>query len=90
MTHVQDFTIRNGVGIRIVNGQTCQVIRRLRGVWKEIGRKYELPLGSADLQWTGGIPATVIAVALRAYELDHPGSALRAELTGSKYLRAAS
>jgi hypothetical protein len=91
MSEIQDFTISNGLGIRIVDDSTCQVIRKQRGVWKEIGRTYELPLTREDLQFSkSGIPASVIAVALRAYELSNPGTCLRQELTGSRVLRAAS
>jgi hypothetical protein len=91
MSEQRDFTISNGLGIRIVDGRICQAIRRQRGAWKEIGQRYELPLRSEDLKWTrGGIPASVIAVALRAYELSCPGSALRQELTSNRLLRAAS
>jgi hypothetical protein len=79
MAHKQDYTIRNGLGIRIAGGQTCQVIRKQRGIWREIGRVYELPLRDEDLRWDadGMIPASVISVALRAYELDNPNSSLR-------------
>jgi hypothetical protein len=82
MTAKQDYTIRNGLGIRITDGQTCRVIRKQRGCWKEIGRVYELPLTDADLRWDedGMIPASVLAVALRAYELDNPKSNLRQQL----------
>jgi hypothetical protein len=74
----QDFTIRNGLGIRVRDQRTCQAIRLQRGVWKEIGSVYELPLSERDLQWSpGGVPGSVIAVALRAYELDHPDAHLR-------------
>jgi hypothetical protein len=91
MSEKQDFTIPNGLGIRIVDGRTCQVIRRQRGAWKEIGQSYELPLRNDDLQWTrNGIPVSVLAVALRAYELDHPDGCLREELTGKRVLCAAS
>lgn len=91
MSEKRDFTIPNGLGIRVRDGNICQVIRRQRGLWKEIGRPYELPLEEQDLKWTSsGIPASVIAVALRAYELSHPGSTLRQELTAAKCLRAAS
>jgi hypothetical protein len=91
MSEKQDFTIHNGLGIRIVDGYTCQVIRQQRGAWKEIGRAYELPLSQEDLQFSKrGIPASVIAVALRAYELDNPGSSLRQKLTAARMLRAAS
>jgi hypothetical protein len=91
MSEKQDFTIPNGLGIRIVDGTTCQVIRQQRGVWKEIGRTYDLPLTKEDLQFSkSGIPASVIAVALRVYELNNPGSQLRQELTAGRILRAAS
>jgi hypothetical protein len=91
MSEKQDFTIHNGLGIRIVDGVTCQVIRQQRGAWKEIGRTYNLPLTKEDLQFSkSGIPASVIAVALRAYELSNPGTCLRQELTVSRMLRAAS
>ena len=91
MSEKQDFTIPNGLGIRIVDGFTCQVIRQQRGAWKEIGRIYELPLNRDDLQFSKrGTPASVIAVALRAYELDNPGSDLRQQLTAGQVLRAAS
>jgi hypothetical protein len=77
----QDFTIPNGIGIRIANGRTCQVIRQQRGTWKEIGRAYPLPLTDEDLQWTkSDIPVSVIAVALRAYEMKNPQSLLRQRL----------
>jgi hypothetical protein len=91
MSEKQDFTISNGLGIRIVDGYTCQVIRQQRGAWKEIGRTYELPLTKEDLQFSkSGIPASVIAVALRAYELGNPNSGLRQQLTTARALRAAS
>ncbi len=91
MSEKQDFTIPNGLGIRIVDGYACQVIRQQRGAWKEIGRKYELPLTKEDLQFSkSGIPASVIAVALRVYELNNPGSSLRRQLTTARVLSAAS
>ena len=91
MIEKRDFTIPNGLGIRILDGRTCQVIRRQHGVWKEIGRPYELPLQDDDLKWSqDGVPASVIAVALSAYELGHPGASLRRELTATKCLTAAS
>jgi hypothetical protein len=91
MTEKKDFTIPNGLGIRILDGVTCQVIRQQRGVWKEIGRTYDLPLTREDLQFSkSGIPASVIAVALRVYELNNPGSTLRQQLTMSQVLCAAS
>lgn len=91
MSEKQDFTIPNGLGIRIVDGYTCQVIRQQRGAWKEIGRMYQIPLSNEDLQFSKrGTPASVIAVALRAYELDHPGSSLRQQLTAARMLRRAA
>jgi hypothetical protein len=91
MSEIQDFTIPNGLGIRIVDGVACQVIRKQRGAWKEIGRTYNLPLTREDLQFSkSGIPASVIAVALRAFEMNNPGSGLRQQLTGAMALRAAS
>jgi hypothetical protein len=91
MTEKKDFTIPNGLGIRILDGVTCQVIRQQRGVWKEIGRTYDLPLTREDLQFSkSGIPASVIAVALRVYELNNPGSMLRQQLTMSQVLCAVS
>ena len=90
MSEKQDFTIPNGLGIRITGGNTCQVIRRQRGVWKEIGRTYQLPLQQEDLRFgKSGIPASVLAVAVRAYELNNPGSSLREDLTRMAVLRAA-
>jgi hypothetical protein len=78
MDEVQDYTIRNGLGIRIINGRACQVIRKQKGEWIHIGREYSLPVEENMLVWTReGIPASVLAVALRVYELDHPGSRLR-------------
>ncbi len=78
----EDFTIRNGLGIRISGRKTCQVIRKQKNVWKEIGQVYELPVSEEELRWgASGIPASVLAVALRAYEMDNPHSKLRTLLT---------
>ena len=91
MSEIQDFTIPNGLGIRIVDGSTGQVIRRQRGAWKEIGRRYELPLTKEDLQFSkSGIPASVMAVALRVYEMNNPGTSLRQQLTVGRVFCAAS
>jgi hypothetical protein len=91
MTDKKDFTIPNGLGIRMIGGVACQVIRQQRGVWKEIGRTYDLPLSKEDLQFSkSGIPASVIAVALRVYELNNPASNLRQQLTLARVLCAAS
>ncbi len=81
MELIEDYTIRNGLGIRINGRKTCQVIRKQKNVWTEIGRIYELPVAEGELKWNLEIPASVLAVALRAYELDHPNSKLRTVLT---------
>ena len=82
MEMTEDYTIKNGLGIRGIGRNTCQVIRKQKNEWKEIGRVYELPVDVADLSLgTLGIPASVLAVAVRAYELDHPASKLRVMLT---------
>ena len=92
MAYQQDFTIRNGLGIRVRGQRTCQTIRKQRGVWTEIGRVYQLPVSQEDLRWSkSGTPASVLAVALRAYEFDHPGSELRdLLLTGMPQMQFAS
>ena len=90
MEDVQDFIIKNGIGVRIRRKETCQVIRQQKGQWNEIGPVYPLPVSSDLLVWTkSGIPASVLAVALRVYELDHPDSKLRAMITGKCGRRAA-
>lgn len=81
MELIEDYTIRNGLGIRISGRKECQVIRKQKNAWQEIGRVYQLPVLEEDLKWGSEIPASVLAVALRAYELDHPNSRLRAVLT---------
>jgi len=49
-----------------------------------------LPLQQEDLRFgKSGIPASVLAVAVRAYELNNPGSSLREDLTRMAVLRAA-
>lgn len=83
MAEVRDYTIKNGLGIRVLGTESCQVIRLQKGIWNEIGQKYPLPLDPGLLIWTNtGIPASILAVALRVYELDHPGTPLRRLLTG--------
>ena len=43
---------------------------------------YRLPVTDNVLVWSqSGIPASVLAVALKVYELDHPGTPLRKLLT---------
>jgi hypothetical protein len=87
MAEVRDYTIRNGIGIRLRGNETCQVIRMQRGIWNEIGQAYPMPVEKTVLIWTEtGIPASILAVALRVYELDHPGSPLRRLLTGERSL----
>jgi len=87
MAEVRDYTIRNGIGIRLRGNETCQVIRMQRGIWNEIGQAYVMPVEKTVLIWTEtGIPASILAVALRVYELDHPGSPLRRLMTGERSL----
>lgn len=82
MDFTEDYTIKNGLGIRIIGRKTCQVIRKQKGEWHEIGQVYDLPVDQAELSMgVVGIPVSVLAVAVRAYELDHPASKLRAMLT---------
>lgn len=82
MQLTEDYTIKNGIGIRIVGRKTCQVIRKQKGEWREIGHQYELPVNEAELSMGSvGVPVSVLAVAVRAYELDHPTSRLRQVLT---------
>ena len=81
MHNHQDYSIKNGIGIRI-QSESCRVIRKIKGEWKEIGPVYEIPVETRLLNWTPpDIPPGVLAVALRAYELDHPGTRLRCLLT---------
>lgn len=88
MEAVRDYTIRNGLGIRVWNRTTCRVIRLVRNEWVEIGQMYALPLDRQLLIWTEtGIPASILAVALKVYELDHPGSGLRWLLTSRGSVR---
>ena len=83
MDEVQDYTIKNGLGIRVKGGKTCQVIRMIKGAWVEIGSVYNIPVDRNVLVWTpSGIPSSVLAVALRVYELDNPGTPLRRMLSG--------
>jgi len=95
MEEFQDYTIHNGIGIRVQGSRSCRVIRLVKGQWVEIGAAYSIPVEPDALIWTStGIPATTLAVALRVYELDHPTSKLRGLLTGkpaaeqnNRYLR---
>jgi hypothetical protein len=54
----------------------------------EIGEPYPLPIDRQLLIWTEtGIPASILAVALKVYELDHPESGLRWLLTSRRPVR---
>jgi hypothetical protein len=78
----RDFITRKELGIRIKGRQKARVIRWRDGVWAEIGQDYELPIESALLNWSApGIPSSILAVALRIYELDNPGTELRSMLS---------
>ena len=80
---IHDYTIHNGIGIRVRGNRACRVIRLIKGQWTEIGSEYRIPVDPDTLSWTStGIPATMLAVALRVYELDHPATSLRRVLTG--------
>jgi hypothetical protein len=83
MQGFEDYTIHNGIGIRVRENRSCRVIRLVKGQWIEIGVEYSFPIDPNTLAWTAtGIPATMLAVALRVYELDHPTSTLRGILSG--------
>ena len=82
MQPAKDYLTRKDLGIRIKGREGCCVIRFQNGSWIEIGRDYELPMESALLSWpSSGVPGSILAVALRIYELDHPGTDLRMRLT---------
>ena len=82
MDPVRDYTIRNGLGIRVSAAKTCRVIRYIGKQWVEIGVPYSLPVDRSLLIWTEtGIPAGILAVALRVFELDNPETHLREILT---------
>ncbi|MBV8817228.1 MAG: hypothetical protein JO022_02655 [Acidobacteriaceae bacterium] len=88
MSAFRDYTIRNGLGIRVRDDRECRVIRVISKEWVEIGQSYPLPVDPTLLVWTKtGIPASILAVALRVYEADHPESNLRTQLTGQSYPR---
>lgn len=82
MQPVKDYLTGKDLGIRIKGRDGCCVIRFQNGSWIEIGRDYELPMDSALLSWpSSGVPGSILAVALRIYELDHPGADLQVLLT---------
>jgi hypothetical protein len=57
----------------------------------EIGETYPLPIDRQLLVWTEtGIPASILAVAVKVYELDHPDSGLRWLLTSRRPVRRAA
>ncbi|HEX4810768.1 MAG TPA: hypothetical protein VH325_17660 [Bryobacteraceae bacterium] len=81
MEPVRDYRTPKDLGIRIKGNEVCRVIRQMKGAWVEIGRDYELPIDPNVLIWSPpGIPSSILAVALRIYELDHPESDLRTYL----------
>ena len=84
MDQFRDYTVRNGIGIRLFINNQCRVIRRVKTEWIEIGPVYPVPVEANVLNWPrNGIPASVLAVALRFCELDAPGTTLRSVLTGA-------
>jgi hypothetical protein len=81
MRPVRDYRTSKDLGIRLKGDEVCRVIRQIKGEWIEIGRDYELPVDPNVLIWSPpGIPSSVLAVALRIYELDNPASDLRIRL----------
>lgn len=79
----QDYTTNLGIGIR-VRAENCQVIRKVRGSWHEFGPVYEIPIDRRLMVWTlAAIPPDVLAVALRHFEIEYPGTRLRYLLTMS-------
>jgi hypothetical protein len=84
MDQFRDYTVRNGIGIRLFINNKCRVIRHVRMEWIEIGPVYSVPVEANILNWPrNGIPASVLAVALRFCELEAPSTALRGMLTGA-------
>ena len=82
MKPVRDYRTPKDLGIRLKGNDICRVIRQMKGEWIEIGRDYELPVDTNVLIWSPpGIPSSILAVALRIYEMDNPESDLRTLLT---------
>jgi hypothetical protein len=80
--NLRDYVTRKEIGIRVEGAESCRVIRLQNGSWIEIGQKYSLPVESSALDWSAsGIPGSMLAVALRIYELDYPEEELRSKLT---------
>jgi hypothetical protein len=81
MKPVRDYRTSKDLGIRLKGDEACRVIRQIKGEWIEIGRDYGLPVDPNVLIWSPpGIPSSILAVALRIYELDDPASDLRIQL----------
>jgi hypothetical protein len=81
MQNHQDYLPNQGIGIR-VHAENCQAIRKVRQGWREIGPVYRIPIDARLLNWIPpGIPPGVVAVALRQFELQYPGTRLRCLLT---------
>jgi hypothetical protein len=70
----------NNLGIRVYEGY-CIVIEKKPGVsgWQECGQPFLLPLKRFDSLAT--IPASRLALAVSAYEMNNPGNELRELLT---------
>jgi hypothetical protein len=77
MQNYQDYTTYLGVGIRL-HAKNCQVIRKVRGVWQELGPIYDLPVDNRLLEWhPSTIPPGVLAVAVHVFEAEFGGTRLR-------------
>jgi hypothetical protein len=76
----QDYT-KDNLGVRVY-GAYCIVIEKKSGVtgWQECGQRFPLPLIEGFDSLTT-IPASRLALAVRAYEIDNPGQGLRELLT---------
>jgi hypothetical protein len=90
MRSVSEFTTRHGLAIRFLEDGTCQVIRLSNRRWITVGPTFSTPVEPTALTWTpDGIPASVLAVALRLYEEENPGTRLRNLLTRGRAVRSA-
>jgi hypothetical protein len=71
------------VGVR-VTPEYCVALTRREQEWSPEGKHHPLPVPAEDLLPLGQPPATpsALRVAFLAYEVEHPGSDLRAVLTG--------
>ena len=59
MDQFRDYTVRNGIGIRLFIHNQCRVLRRVKMDWIEIGPVYAVPVEANDLNWPrNGIPAS--------------------------------